>query len=135
MRKIILLAGAAVVLALCLFCSCGEESTLSPSERADKMVSGWDEAALNLYRYSGRDVEYDGHASYMVVMTPDTSSFPDAESLPDYQRPETSRQCAATVQSQLSDCFADAGEFYIIIVICNESGKVLYTYLNGVLQE
>lgn len=134
MRKIIVLAGAAVVFLLCLFCSCGEENTLSASERADKMLSDWDAAALNLYRYSGRDIEYDGHAGYMVVMMPDPLSFPDGEALRDYQASETSRQCAAAVHEQLSVCFDGIPDFCIIIVICDGAGKVLYTYLNGELQ-
>lgn len=133
MRKIIMLAGAAVVFLLCIFCSCGDESMPSPSERADKMVDEWDRAALNLYRYSGRAIDYDGHAGYMVVMTP-ADSFPDADTLRDYQTPETSRQCAATVYEQLSGCFSDETEFYIITVICAPSGNALYTYLNGELQ-
>lgn len=134
-KKIITLLCAATVGLLWLFCSCGDEVPLSASERADRMVSDWDAAALNLYRYSGRDVRYDGHSGYMVVMAPDAASFSDGNAVRDYQTEETVRQCAATVYGQLAECFAGEGEVYIIIAVCDGAEKVIFTFLNGALQE
>lgn len=134
MRKIITLLCVLAVGALGLLCSCGDGQPASASERADRLVGEWDAAALNLYRYSGRDVPCDGRDGYMVVMTPDADSFADGGALRDYQTEETVRQCAVTVYGQLAACFGGAEEVCIIVAVCDGSGKVIYSFLNGILQ-
>ena len=134
MRKIITLLCVLAVGALGLLCSCGDGRPVSATEKADRLVGEWDAAALNLYRYSGRDVLYDGRGGYMVVMTPDAGSFADDAALRDYQTEETVRQCAGTVYGQLAECFDGAGEVCIIVAVCDGDGKVIFTFLNGVLQ-
>lgn len=134
MRKIITLLCVLAVGALGLLCSCGDGRPASASERAGRLVGEWDEAALNLYRYSGRDVLYDGCDGYMVVMTPDADSFADGEALRDYQAVETVRQCAGTVYEQLAACFGGEEEVCIIVAVCDGDGKAIFTFLNGILQ-
>ncbi len=134
MRKIITLLCVLAVGALGLLCSCGDGRPASASEKADRLVAEWDAAALNLYRYSGRDVPYDGCGGYMVVMTPDADSFADGAALRDYQTVETVRQCAGTVYGQLAPCFDGEGEICIIVAVCDGNGKVIFTFLNGILQ-
>ncbi|MCM1149797.1 MAG: hypothetical protein NC319_06905 [Butyricicoccus sp.] len=133
MRKIITLLCVLAVGALGLLCSCGDGRPASASEKAGRLVSEWDAAALNLYRYSGRDVLYDGRDGYMVVMTPDADSFADGAALRDYQTEETVRQCADTVYEQLATCFGGDGEVYVIVAVCDGDGKAVFTFLNGVL--
>lgn len=134
MRKIIALLCVLAVAALGLLCSCGDGRSVSPSEKADRLVGEWDAAALNLYRYSGRDLLCDGRDGYMVVMTPDADSFPGEAALRDYQTEETVRQCAGTVYEQLAACLGGAGEVCIIVAVCDGDGKVIFSFLNGVLQ-
>ena len=134
MRKIITLLCVLAVGALGLLCSCGDGRPASASEKADRLVGEWDAAALNLYRYSGRDVPYDGCDGYMVVMKPDAGSFADDAALRDYQVEETVRQCVGTVYGQLAACFGSAEEVCIIVAVCDGDGKVIFTFLNGILQ-
>lgn len=134
MRKLLTLLCVLAVAAPGLMCSCGDGRGASASDRADRLVREWDAAALNLYRYSGRDVVYDGRDGYMVVMTPDADSFADGEALRDYQAEETVRQCAGPVYGQLAACFGGEGEACIIVAVCDGDGRVVFTFLNGVLQ-
>ncbi len=134
MRKIITLLCVLAVGALGLLCSCGGGRPVSALEKAGRLVGEWDAAALNLYRYSGRDVLYDGQDGYMVVMAPDADSFADDDALRDYQAEETVRQCAGAVYAQLAACFGSEGDVCIVVAVCDGDGKVIFTFLNGDLQ-
>lgn len=131
MRVLKAAAGMALVCLLCFFCTCGGPGGETCAERADRIVGRWDKAALNLYRYSGREIEYDGRDGYMLVMTPETGLFSSEEALREYQRLETVRQCVAAVYPELSECFAGAEtEVEIIIAVCGGDGKTLFTYFS-----
>lgn len=132
MRRLKAAAGMVLLCLLCFFCTCGGFSAQTCAERAQRMVGRWDKAALNLYRYSGREIEYDGHDGYMLVMTPEAGLFPCEEALLEYQQPGTVRQCVAAVYPELSECFATAeAEVDIIIAVCDGDGKPLFTFFNG----
>lgn len=134
MRKIITLLCVLAVAALGLLCSCGDGRGASAPDKADRLVREWDAAALNLYRYSGRDLPCGGRDGYMVVMTPDADSFSDGGALRDYQTEDTVRQCADTVYGQLAACFGGEGEACIIVAVCDGDGRVIFTFVDGVLQ-
>ena len=118
-------AGTVVVCLLCMLSSCGGAS-------AEKLVRGWDEAALNLYRYSGRELDCGGDAAYILVMTPERDLFTSDEAVREYQEYETVRQCVEGVYRELRECFAAReGEVRIIIVVCGCDGRPEFTFLNG----
>lgn len=119
---------------LCFLCSCGRASFDSACARAGELVASWDEATLNLYRYEGRAIEYDGHEGYMVVMTLDGGAFSSDYTQERYQSMETAASCVSGMEAQLERCFGAFKDVYIIVLVCDSGGSALYTFVNGEMQ-
>ena len=127
MGKIKAAAGAALLCLLYFFISCAGSGARTCVQRADTMAALWDEAALNLYRYSGQEIEFEGHGGYMLLMTPESSFFASEEALREYQSYGTVRRCVETVYRDLSECFAGEGAC-VVIAVCGGDGRPLFTF-------